>query len=872
TGALSSDVLSAQFLPVETNAAMLDLRFVAETNDQGMSVLCEYDTALFEASTIETLLEAFRAILTQCVETPEAQVRDQVLPEPLKAQAAAAHSRRQVQTIAVAATFTADPVEDSVSYWLNELEIPGKIVFAPYNQVFQQLLDPSSVLNQNPGGVNILLLRLEDWAAAQGSGSSLSQTIQEFSSVLKAAVARAGVPWLVCFCPAVREDAQLAARERALISELQTISGVYVLTASEILGWYPVESVFDSAADRLGNVPYTPLFFAALGTALSRKFHALKRAPYKVIALDCDNTLWDGVCGEEGPQGIRLEPARKTLHEFMRRQDGAGMLLCLCTKNNEADVAEVFKCRSDFPLRRDSFVAVRVNWKPKSENLKSLSRELNVGLDSFIFIDDNPMECAEVEANCPGVLTLLLPEDPTQIPKFLEHAWAFDHLRVTDEDKKRVRLYHENRQREELRAQCVSMVEFLAGLNLDIQIEQARPEQLSRVSQLTQRTNQFNFTTRRYSEAEIQQFSAAPNTDVLAISVKDRFGDYGLVGVVIARTAAESLEVDTFLLSCRVLGKGVEYRILARLGELAQSRGLRRVDLHFRPSPKNQPAADFVQKTATAFRQNHTDGSVFRLPARVAATTRFELEELEGSPRLESKGEKQLAPSETPQRFKNARRIALHSHDPKWILETVESRRRANRSAAASSAPYTPPRTQIEQELCGMWQRLLGIERVGVYDDFFALGGSSLLAVRLFAQIEKLLGKALPLVVLFESPTIEKLAQTIEQRREQTSSTSIVPIQTAGSKPPLILVHGAGGGILWGYANLATHLGQDQPVYAIEPRLAAAGQTSLTVEQMAAQYLADLRSFQAKGPYYLGGYCFGGYVAYEMARLLRAAN
>jgi thioesterase domain-containing protein len=174
--------------------------------------------------------------------------------------------------------------------------------------------------------------------------------------------------------------------------------------------------------------------------------------------------------------------------------------------------------------------------------------------------------------------------------------------------------------------------------------------------------------------------------------------------------------------------------------------------------------------------------------------------------------------------------------------------------------------------LCRIWAELLGVERVGIQDDFFALGGSSLLAVRVFAQIEKALGQALPLVVLFQNPTIEQLAHAIEQRKGHASLTSIVPIQTAGSKPPLILVHGAGGGILWGYANLSTHLGQDQPVYAVEPRMVGAADGRLTVEHMAQQYLAHLRAFQPRGPYYIGGYCFGGYVAYEIARLLREAN
>src|SRR6185503_10951767 len=234
--------------------------------------------------------------------------------------------------------------------------------------------------------------------------------------------------------------------------------------------------------------------------------------------------------------------------------------------------------------------------------------------------------------------------------------------------------------------------------------------------------------------------------------------------------------------------------------------------------------------------------------------------------------DKAMVQTQLSEQFTKCGSIALHSHDPSWILESVEACNLANRAVAGSSAAYAPPRNQVESELCAMWSGLLGLERIGIHDDFFALGGSSLLAVRLFAQIEKVLGKALPLVTLFQSPTVEKLAHAIEQRKRHTATSSIVPIQTNGSKPPLVLVHGAGGGILWGYANLATYLGQDQPVYAIEPRLAAAGHTSLTVEEMARAYLADLRAFQARGPFYIGGYCFGGYIAYEMARLLEQAG
>src|SRR6185437_3995515 len=191
----------------------------------------------------------------------------------------------------------------------------------------------------------------------------------------------------------------------------------------------------------------------------------------------------------------------------------------VCSKNSEEDVREVFAQRLDMPLRHEHFAAWRVNWLPKSENIKSIAQELNLGLDSFIFVDDNPVECAEVEANCPDVLTLQLPENPEEIPQFLKHCWAFDVQKVTAEDARRGEMYRESRQREQLRTQAGSLAEFIAGLNLKIQITPMAPEQLSRVAQLTQRTNQFNLTTIRRTEAEIQQL--AGGAIVLTITVSD---------------------------------------------------------------------------------------------------------------------------------------------------------------------------------------------------------------------------------------------------------------------------------------------------------------------------------------------------------------
>ena len=218
-----------------------------------------------------------------------------------------------------------------------------------------------------------------------------------------------------------------------------------------------------------------------------------------MIVLDCDNTLWKGVCGEDGPLGIEVTTPYRTLQEFMIGQMNAGMLLCLCSKNNEKDALDVFDQRTDMLLKREHLVSWRINWNSKSENIKLLAKELNLGLDSFIFIDDNPVDCADVKINCPGVLTLQLPQNSESFGPFLNHIWAFDHSGLTEEDQNRTRMYQESTKRQQYLEQSFSLKDFVKGLQLRVEITEATEDQLGRVSQQTFRTNQFNFTTIRRS-------------------------------------------------------------------------------------------------------------------------------------------------------------------------------------------------------------------------------------------------------------------------------------------------------------------------------------------------------------------------------------
>ncbi len=816
------------------------------------------------------------------------------LQESLPQAHGATEQSRQKQTIAIAATFTAEPVAESLVFWMQELDLPSHIKFSPYNQVFQQLLDPASLLSKNQSGLNVLLTRFEDWErfdssaeAAIGESSSprtherVEREVRDFIDAVRAAAERSATPHLVCLCPAsshvLADPTRLALcreMEELMAAQLDGVNGVSFVSSSEVVATYPVSAYYDPYGDEVGHVPYTPLFFTSLGTFIARKFYTIQSSPYKVIVLDCDQTLWKGVCGEDGAWGITLDPPRRALQEFMVAQYERGMLLCLSSKNNEEDVIEVFNCRPEMPLRRDHIVSWRINWGPKSENIKSLADELQLGLDSFIFIDDNPLEGAEVQANCPEVLTLLLPQDPQHIPEFLKHVWAFDREKITEEDKKRSALYQQNIQREHFRNESLSLEDFLAGLELEIQIAALMPAQLARVAQMTHRTNQFNCTTIRRSESALQKLFQS-GLECLVAEVRDRFGDYGLVGVVMFQTEPEALCVDTFLLSCRAMGRGVEHRMLAQLGEIAQERGCAYVDVPYIPTKKNQPALNFLDAVGTQFKHSVSDGLLFKFPVHDAAalTLSSHTEENVGSYSSSETASGALVSNGSGTADRQAgsarlSRIATELYDAEQILKAVTAQKLQTRPELEVS--FVAPQDALELQLTKMWEEILGRQPIGVWDDFFALGGDSLLAVHLFSQIEQHFGKKLPLATLFQAPTVQQLAEILRQEGWVPQWSSLVAIQPEGTKPPLFLVHAGEGQVLF-YRDLVRYLGPEQPVYGLQTQGLHDGLPfHERIEDMAAHYITELRTVQPEGPYLLGGRCFGCLVALEMAQQLRA--
>jgi FkbH-like protein len=534
---------------------------------------------------------------------------------------------QQKPLLAIASTFTADPIEETLAFWLRNFNLPFDIRFAAYNQVFQELIDDRSLLAGNQDGVNVLLVRLEDWQGTGPLASQVEQSSREFMEALRAAADRSTVPYLVCLCaasPAAAADplrsAALARAEETLVAEFKDAPTVHVLTAADVAQVFPVKEYYSPHTDQMGHVPYTGDYFTALGTTLSRRIWALRSPPYKVIVLDCDGTLWKGTCGEDGPDGVAFGRPWHWLQEFMVQQYEAGMLLCICSKNSEDDVFAVFdQRRQEMPLRREHIVSWRVNWRAKSENLRSLAAELALGLDGFIMLDDNPIECAEIEANCPEVLTLQLPAEEDKMPSFLRRVWAFDHLKVTGEDRNRTEYYRAQARRETARTVSPTLEDFLRGLQLQIEIAPAQAHHLERVAQLTQRTNQFNVSGIRRTLSEVQRLYDEADAGCCVVHLRDRFGDYGLVGVIMHRKLPHALMVDSFMLSCRALGRKVEHRMFSELGRIARSLRATQVEIPFKASPKNEPARHFLESFGKQFRSIGESGALFRFPSEFAA-------------------------------------------------------------------------------------------------------------------------------------------------------------------------------------------------------------------------------------------------------------
>lgn len=693
----------------------------------------------------------------------------------------------------VSANFTADSLVGMLQYHEYISGQSGAVTLLPYDQSVQELINPDSRLRRLQPQQHVVLWRPVTDTDGQLVAPAAMDQLAELSSAL-ATYARACPHSRLYFVPCPWPGCDVQGTDWTLYRELtasmtDSLAGIHnadVLDLENLADTYKLQQACYPSELVFGDIPYTEEFFAALANRLARLRDQQSRQAVKVLVVDADDTLWGGIVGEEGVDGIRLDAVHIRLQQQLLAARAAGALICLASKNDEDDVRAVFEQR-DMPLRWEHLTRVCAGWQPKSESILNLAQDLSLGLDSFVFIDDSPLECEQVLAACPGVLAIQLPVAQTR-EAFLDHLWLLDARAATREDTVRARMYAEELQRASARKTSDSYGEFLAALDIRVDMHSLAPDELPRTAQLSQRTNQFNTTGIRYTEAELAALLLQPDTDIRCINVTDKYGDYGLTGSVFIRRGVDAWTVFGFMLSCRVLGRGVEHSILRQLAEDAASEGSNELRVDFVRLARNTPALQFLQGIGDApadLQQGSTD-SQFRLPVADAVHWRPGAEDQETSrstvatdPSLDAGAER--ADSGTSENLRSApdtpvagqfyarisryyQQLAGSLNSAAGILRELQHQGIIQQShgAARASVARTLPVTPTEVTLAGFYTELLGQPEIYREDSFHDLGGHSLKAMMLLSRIAAHFGLTLDFRDLQVHPTLAALAAQLD--------------------------------------------------------------------------------------------------------------
>lgn len=385
--------------------------------------------------------------------------------------------------------------------------------------------------------------------------------------------------------------------------ELSTqCSNVKYVDFSEFTLAYPITELMNWKYYFISQMVVSPKYLSAFRQWFAKIEERIALKRKKCLVLDLDNTLWKGVLGEDGPDGIQVGedyPGKAFLYfqESLIELSENGVILTVCSKNNEADVFEVWEKNPFVKLNQKYISAYRINWQNKADNIKELASELNIGLDSFVFVDDNPTERELVKQLLPMVEVPDFPEQPYMLPLFFESLLNnyFRIYSITNEDKKKNEQYKANINRTEEQQRFSDFSSYLASLELKLELEKANEFNISRIAQMTQKTNQFNLTTKRYTDSDIRNFLSV-GWLVYCVKVKDKFGDNGITGAIILDVQENgTAKIDSFLLSCRVLGKGIETAFFCSVLNILYESGVRQVEAMYIPTAKNLQVANFYE-------------------------------------------------------------------------------------------------------------------------------------------------------------------------------------------------------------------------------------------------------------------------------------
>lgn len=387
-----------------------------------------------------------------------------------------------------------------------------------------------------------------------------------------------------------------------LVKVCASISDCVFFSVEDVAARFGKSAWLDPRLFLSSRVPMAAAAFPAYAQALLRSVRVLFRPMRKVLCTDLDQTFWGGILGEDGPEGIATGTSfpgncYRAYQQYLLRLRARGVLLVIVSKNNLADVEEAFALRKDdLLLKLRDFSARKIGWGDKAGALEEIAQELSLGVDSFVFVDDNPAECEAVRQRLPGVAVVHVPAgEPWRFVEMVEGGGWFDTFAISEDDLRRAEEYRKESEREAQRQSFGDRDSFLTSLEIVCTFLPATEAPLARSVQLLGKTNQFNLTTRRHGAADVERFQALPGGQAIALRVRDRFGDSGVVGLLLAETQGEVCRIDTLLLSCRVIGRDIEQAMLAEAAARAQRDGARWLLGEYRPTKKNGLCADFYR-------------------------------------------------------------------------------------------------------------------------------------------------------------------------------------------------------------------------------------------------------------------------------------
>ncbi|MEU1187205.1 SDR family NAD(P)-dependent oxidoreductase [Streptomyces sp. NPDC005859] len=593
-----------EVLPAGTGYTDLDL-MITMTPDAGR-IRLDHNLDILDAADTAALGEEFLRLLDEAVEDTAAPVRTPqdpttaaaattavaaTVPAPTAA-TVSAPTPASGPTLALAATFALGNLPLMCRAALGDGA--ATVAEAPYHQVLAALRDPSGVFGDPATAAGVVLLRARDLERFGPVDDALLAALRtEYPAALRAVVERTRKPLIVGFLPSSvpsgDDDGRLAQWEREIAAELTGLPGIAVLAADHWTRRHAVAERFDERTERLAHLPFTPEFQAAVALSLAEVVRAVLRPAPKVIAVDGDETLWSGVAGESGPDSVDLSGPRALLARRLLRWREAGALLALVSNNDEETVRAVLD-RPDSVLKPEHFSVLSAAWGPKPARLTEAARTLGLGVDSFLFLDDNPAEIGRMRSALPQVLAVTCPPE-AELERFLDRLWPLVPAAATAEDVLRAGFYDQERERDAVREQA-GFEDFLDQLQLEVGIRALGEDDVQRAEQLVRRTNQFTLRARSSDGGDLDRWRQLG--EVWTAAARDRFGDYGQIGLLAVRVEGDQLDLLAWLMSCRALGRGVEERLLAWLADRADELGCTKVRLTAERTARNAPARRIV--------------------------------------------------------------------------------------------------------------------------------------------------------------------------------------------------------------------------------------------------------------------------------------